>query len=202
MSTSTAKNRIQDIIAQYKAAARPFTYQDYLALPDTGDRYEILKGELIMVAAPNTMHQIVSGNLEFIIRTFFKKQPVGIVLDAPCDVVLSEINVVQPDILVILKKRKAIIQHACVQGAPDWIIEILSPASQQYDFGLKKAIYEEHGVKEYWIVHPKEQWIEQYVLQGNALKLSNRLEQTGRLASHVVAGLQVDLKEVFDYGIE
>jgi len=125
--------KIREKSTSYKTSPQKFTYQDYLNLPDDGKRYEVINGELIIVAAPNTLHQIASGNLEFALRTFLTKHKIGKIFDAPIDVVLSDNNVVQPDILFIAKNNYHIITEKNISGAPDLIIEILSPTTAYYD---------------------------------------------------------------------
>lgn len=176
---------------------RKYTYQDYLALPEDGKRYELIQGELIMVAAPLTVHQIVSRNIEFDLFQSVRKHRLGQVFNAPVDVVLSETTVVQPDLLFISNENSGMITEKNISGAPDLIIEILSPGSAYYDLVAKKELYATHGVREYWIVDPKKQVVEAYELQDGQLVLRQRAEKTGRVASDVVAW-ELDLKSAFD----
>jgi Uma2 family endonuclease len=141
-----------------------FKYVDYLHLPNDGKRYQIIGGELYVVPAPMPYHQDISRNLEFILYSFVKERELGRVYYAPCDVVLSEEDVVQPDILFILKEREHIIGKKNVQGAPDLIIEILSPRTMEIDRKLKVKLYERYGVKEYWLVEPERKEVEVLVL--------------------------------------
>jgi Uma2 family endonuclease len=129
-----------------------YNYEDYLHLPDDGKIYQIVGGKLYRMPAPVPYHQKVSRNIEFILYSFVKENDLGEVFDAPCDVVLSEENVVQPDILFITKEREYIIGDKNIRGAPDLIVEILSPRSDYLDRKVKVELYEEYGVKEYWLV--------------------------------------------------
>ncbi len=190
---------IKDIAAAYRSQKKVFTYQDYLDLPEDGNRYEVINGELIMVAAPNTGHQIISAYIEVELYNFVKTKQLGQVLDAPIDVILSESNVVQPDILFISKENSSIITEKNIAGAPDLIIEIISPSSAYYDLLEKKELYAVHGVREYWIVEPKKQWIEVYINQNRKFELDQRVEQTGVIKSCVVNGWSLELVNVFQF---
>jgi len=115
-----------------------FAYQDYLQLPE--DRwYEIVDGDLYRVPAPGPYHQKVSRNLEFHLHQHVTANHLGEVLDAPCDVVLSDADVIQPDLLFIATSRLSIITDTNIQGAPDLVVEILSPATEQRDRGPSKS---------------------------------------------------------------
>ena len=106
------------------------TYEDYLTLPDE-KRYELIEGDLYMVPAPDFYHQIISRNIEFLLWGFIKKRNLGTVVHAPVDVVLTTEDVIQPDILYISNERRGIITGRNVTGAPDLVIEILSPSTQE-----------------------------------------------------------------------
>lgn len=190
---------IKDKAVTYKSKKEIFTYQDYLKLPEDGNRSEVIQGELIMVAAPHTGHQFVSGNIYFELYRFVQKKQLGRILNAPVDVLLSESNVVQSDILFISKENLYIITEKNIAGAPDLIIEIISPSSAYYDLLEKKELYAVHGVKEYWIVEPKKQWIEVYINQNGKFELDQRVEQMGIIKSHVVNGWSLELGKIFQF---
>ncbi len=117
------------------------TYDDYLCLPNDGKRYEVLEGELFVSPAPRTKHQIASGNLYAVLHQHVRKHKRGRVFSAPTDVILSQTNVVQPDLLFISNERKKIITEKNIHGAPDLIVEILSETSAEQDRTAKKQIY-------------------------------------------------------------
>lgn len=108
------------------------TVEDYRATPE-GSRYQLVEGELIMAPAPNLYHQDIAGRLYCLITDYLKKKPIGRVFIAPCDVYLSEHNVVQPDVLFVAKANCGILAEDGVHGAPNLVIEVLSPASAQLD---------------------------------------------------------------------
>lgn len=172
------------------------TYNDYLTLPDE-KRYELIEGELFMVPAPDFYHQIVSGNIEFHLMDFVKKRNLGVVVDAPVDVVLSPEDVLQPDILFISTERKHIITKKNVSGAPDLVIEILSPSTQERDKLVKRDIYSKYGVKEYWIVDPVGKNIEVMIQGHEGYKLHAIFLNDEVLTSPLMEGFLLPLKEVF-----
>ena len=189
--------KVKETSPAYLTQKKPFTYQDYLKLPEDGQRYEIINGELIMTTSPFLTHQRISANIMDELRAFVKKTNAGEVLYAPVDVVLSETNVVQPDILYIATENAGIAGEKNVSGAPDLLIEIVSPSSGYYDLVEKKELYEKFGVKEYWIVDPKKQWVEIYINENRKFKLFQRLDKEGVLASKVLKGFQIALATIF-----
>lgn len=140
------------------------TYEDYLQLPDDGQRYEIIEGELYVSPAPNTKHQTVSINLSTEFNVHVRTGRLGRVFAAPTDVRLTEPSTVQPDILYVRQARRGIITPQSVQGAPDLVVEIISPSSTQMDLEIKRDLYAKHGVRYYWVAHPQEEWLRAYEL--------------------------------------
>lgn len=173
-----------------------FTYQDYLHMPED-KRYELIEGEFFMVPSPNEHHQHISGELEFALRSFVKKEGSGIVYDAPFDVVFSDEDVVQPDIVFVSKERRNIITKNNIKGAPDLLIEILSPKISYRDRKIKRKLYFKYGVKEYWIVDPEGQNIEVLSISEDGYKTSGIYNINTPLSSPLLKGLLIDLKEVF-----
>ena len=180
----------------YQKTKKIYTYQDYLKLPDDRNRYEIIEGELIMGPAPSLNHQDVSRNLLIKIEAFLKKHNIGKIYHAPCDVVLSDYHVVQPDLIVVLDSNKNILSEKNIQGTPDLIIEILSPDTAYYDLVEKKELYEKFGVKEYWIVDPKKHRIEIFTLEEGNYLLFQRVEKEGKVKSKIL-DFEVPLKHIF-----
>jgi Uma2 family endonuclease len=179
-----------------KENALSYTYQDYLELP--GDqRYEILEGELILVPAPSTVHQDIVSLLGSLIITYVRAHKMGKAYVSPIDVVLSEHNVLQPDIVYISKQSQGIIQEANISGAPDLVVEVLSPSSIDYDRRQKKSIYPDFGVREYWIIDPQNKSIEVLSLGPSGIKVEG-VYTTGQVnLSKVLPGLQLDLDDLF-----
>src|SRR4030042_3933114 len=127
-------------MATMKQANIKLTYHDYVQLPDD-KRHELVEGELFLVPAPNLYHQQILGKLWTSIHTHAKANHLGEVFLAPCDVVLCEITVVQPDLLFVSSQRQGILTEANIQGSPDLVVEILSPSTRQGDLGIKRHLY-------------------------------------------------------------
>ena len=178
-----------------------FTYEDYKSLPESETkRYELLGGDLVLVPSPTEYHQRISGNLEFVLRQFVREKGLGRVYHAPLDVVLGEgeeREVVQPDIFFISKERFQIIAEEEIRGAPDLVIEITSPATEDRDRHYKKTLYARHGVREYWIVDPEARKVEVFALGEKGFELVRAYEAGEALRSPLLEGLEVDLNEVF-----
>ncbi len=189
--------QVKETVTTYPTKKKTYTYEDYLKLPDDRNRYEIINGELVMTPAPKIAHVEAISNLMRELTSFVKENKLGKVYTASCDVLLGEENVVQPDILFIAKANKKVITEDNVKGAPDLIIEVLSPTTAYYDLIEKKELYEKFGVKEYWIVDPKKQWVEIYVLEDKKYKLHQRVEKSGEIRSLIIKGFKLALREIF-----
>lgn len=173
------------------------TYHDYTLLQDIDKRYEIIEGRLTMVPAPAPYHQQVSIKLENILYDFVCDNELGEVICAPCDVVLSKTDVVQPDIFFISKERLSIIGKTRIKGAPDLVIEIISPLSGSRDRIIKKKLYAEHYVKEYWVVEPNKKTLEIFWLNINTYELIGNYRSEDIIESRLLAGLRFNLKRIF-----
>ena len=175
-----------------------FNYDDYCLMPEDR-RYELIGGEFFMVPSPSVIHQRVSANLEAILRRYVMEKECGEVLYAPLDVVLSHQDVVQPDIMFISKERSHIVTDMNIQGAPDLVVEILSPSTAERDRTIKKKLYARHGVRELWLVNAGAQVVEVYSLEEGAENRPILYVRTDRrrLVSPLLSGLSVNLDEVF-----
>lgn len=133
-----------------------WTYDDYAAIPDDGERYEVLGGHLIRLhgtsPAPRIRHQELVGALYAALRTHTVTYGGGRAYVAPVDVLLAEDVVVQPDVLFVSDARIAIVGEASCDGAPDLVIEVLAPSTRRFDLKSKRETYASAGVAEYWIV--------------------------------------------------
>lgn len=175
---------------------RPLTYADYEKLPE-GTPYQLIGGELVMTPSPVPYHQRISRRIEFELLKFVEAKDIGEVLDAPIDVYLSETETYQPDIIFISKDRLDIIGEKKIEAAPDLVIEILSPGTAYYDLIHKKNIYEQCGVKEYWIVDPMEQSIEVYENTKKEFKLADKARKKGRITSKLLKDFSIEVEKVF-----
>ena len=176
--------------------ATKLTYHDYRNTPDD-ERWELLDGELVMAPSPTPAHQRISFRLSLVLHTFVDRMGLGEVIPAPLDVVLSETEVVQPDLLFVSSERAHIITTENIRGAPDLVVEILSPSTTSRDWRTKMDLYAQHGVREYWLVDPEAQRV--WVMAGAEGEL-NEVANYGRddvLASPALAGFTVGLDQVF-----
>ncbi|MDF2670663.1 MAG: Uma2 family endonuclease, partial [Paenibacillus sp.] len=158
------------------------TYDVYAAMPDDGQRYEIFDGALEMMSpGPSRNHQTVGGELEFILKQSCRSD--YLIYDAPFDVILSERNVLQPDIMMIQRSRQHIVTMRGIEGPPDLVVEIISPGSRKRDRIKKMSIYAKHSILEYWVVDSDARTLEQYRLAGEKYELHNLYEENERVTS-------------------
>jgi Uma2 family endonuclease len=144
---------------------RLYTYADLRELDvEEGDYYELINGELVKRAGQLLNHQLVILSFSSILHTFITQNALGTVLFGPLDVYFDDLNVVQPDIFFIRKERESILTDERVVGAPDLIVEIISPTSVLRDRRDKFRLYEKFGVREYWLVEPASHVVEVYRL--------------------------------------
>ncbi|MFK7697723.1 Uma2 family endonuclease [Paenibacillus sp. HJGM_3] len=141
---------------------QPLTYDDYANLPDDGNRYELDDGVLeLMSPAPSPRHQVIGLKLAQIIMNTCESE--YILLTPPIDVLLSNREVRQPDLVMVHRSRASIITKRAIEGPPDLVAEILSPHSIRRDKQRKLASYAKHGIPEYWIIDPRNEVLERYV---------------------------------------
>lgn len=182
-----------------------YTYADYYQWRFL-ERLELLRGRIFRLAAANTLHQRLVMKLGFGLYDFLKGKTCQAFI-APFDIRLPVKNkrkddqittVVQPDVCVVCDPTKVDERGVC--GAPDLIIEVLSPSNSQYDVRDKFDIYQEAGVKEYWIVNPMQESIMVALLQADGKYGSSTVHKTGEiLHSATVPGFTVDIKDVFTH---
>jgi len=177
-----------------------WTYKDWQRLPADGFKYEVLDGVLYMAPAPRLPHQFSSGNLFGQMWNHVRARALGVVLCAPTDVRIPGQPVpVQPDILFVKKARLNIIKDDIVDGAPDLVVEILSPANWTYDRGEKFRAYEKAGIPEYWIVDYRLKCIEVFLLEGQTYVLQGKWEAGQTVASRALEGFSVRVNEIFTH---
>jgi Uma2 family endonuclease len=150
------------------------TYRDYAALPQDGKRYELHEGELSMTPAPGSRHQQVSANLFMILRQHVQAKALGEVLYAPLDCILSDVTIVQPDIVYLAPEKRGLISARGIEGPPTLVIAILSPSTAQIDRATKMQLYARYKVPYYWIVETDPVAIEVFGLSGEGYSLLAR----------------------------
>ena len=171
------------------------TYEDYLNAPDD-ERYELLDGELVILPTPNIAHQVILGNLLCELFDFVKEKKMGEAFMRVA-VVLSDTNVVEPDITYVSASRVDIIGVDAIQGAPDLLVEILSTSDPERDTVRKRGIYARHGVGEYWIADPEALSIRVMTLEGNAYREAEEFGMGDVLTSSALEGLELEVGSVF-----
>ena len=154
-----------------RMATERITWQDTLLMPEDGKRYEAIDGELYVTAAPLRRHQRVSLNLETALHALLDKPGLGWVYHAPIGVEFPETEEgVQPDIVFVSRRRAQVLVKEGIRGAPDLVIEILSPSTAGRDRTIKRKLYERQGVSQYWIVDPDSESVEVWGFDSRATK--------------------------------
>jgi Uma2 family endonuclease len=177
-----------------------FTYEDYLLFPDDGRRHELIGGEHHVSPSPVKKHQRVSSHLQRHLNPFIHDNGLGFLYTAPFDVLLSDEDVVQPDLIFVSKERSAIEEDRGIVGAPDLVIEILSESNRKTDEITKRKLYEWAGVLEYWVVDPVLETVKIYRLNGSAYERVAELsaEAGDRLETPLLPGLMIALAKIFE----
>ena len=175
------------------------TYDDFVRFPDDGQRHELIDGEHYVTPSPNTKHQTVSLRLTVLIGSWLERNPIGRLFHAPFDVVFSNFDVVEPDLLYLSNARAADAltpQH--VRGVPELVIEISSPSTRKRDETIKRRLYERAGVSEYWVVDPDIDTVRVYRREGETfarvVELSADAGDT--LTTPLLPGLDIQLPRV------
>lgn len=172
-------------------------YDDYASMPEDGKRYEILDGELVVTASPVTRHQRVLRDLEFALHAHVSAHELGEVFFAPLTVVLDPHTIVEPDLVFVSKARSAILKERFIEGAPDLLIEILSPSTAARDRGAKAKLYAQFGVDEYWIVDPDARTLEVFERAGKTFRASGTFHDSDTFAPRLLPGLTIALSSVW-----
>ena len=182
-----------------QAAAVKLTYDDFVHFPDDGKRHELIEGVHYVTPSPNIRHQRISGNLYLLIRTWVESNPIGQIYYAPLDVVLSDIDVVEPDLLYLSNQRAADVLTALnARGAPELVVEIGSKGTRKRDETIKKKLYARVGVSEYWIVDPEIDVVRVYRSDDGFTRPQELSRAAGDvLTTTLLPGLELPLARVF-----
>ena len=173
------------------------TVEDYRATPE-GTRYQLIEGELyLMSPSPKFTHQAIAWNLVGIFSRYLERHPVGRAFFAPFDVFLSDNDVVQPDVFFVAKEGMKLVQDDGVHGAPDLVIEILSPSTAQLDKKTKRRVYARAGVKEMWLVDPSLLQIQRYDFARDTAKPVQLIEEDETFSTPLLPGLTLAAAEIF-----
>lgn len=175
---------------------RPFTYDDLIAMPTDGQRYELIDGDVCVSPAPHRVHQELVGRTFLLLHSEGAAKGLGKVYMAPVDVRLSPHDIVQPDLIFLLRDRLHLYRGSVVEGPPDIVVEILSPSTRQTDLVRKAALYARAGVPEYWQLDLEARTLRILALhEGQYREVAPDAE--GRLRSIILPDLLIDLRVLF-----
>ena len=178
-------------------AARPLTVHDFRELPEGPPYYQLIEGDLYMSPPPNLFHQRVVLNIAFILRLYLEDHPAGEVIVSPSGVELSDLNAYLPDLYFVSNERASILTEQGASGAPDLVVEILSPRTAKYDKGVKRDVYARTGVEEMWIVDPELKEVQVYRFAESAGTPVATLRGKQTLTTLLLPGLRIPLAKVF-----
>lgn len=174
------------------------TYADFLLFPDDGKRHEIIDGVHYVTPSPARRHQRVLLDLVYEVERYLRKHPgVGEVFLSPFDVVLSNWDVVEPDLLIVLENQRDILTEANVQGPPAIVVEVLSPSTRRRDHTVKRKLFERAGVLEYWMVDPRDMTIKVLRRDGDRFASAYSIPNMATLTTELLPGFSLALAELF-----
>ena len=172
-----------------------FTYEDYCNAPED-KRYELHDGDLVLVPSPKEQHQDSVGSLFVAITLFVRERMLGRVYIAPFDIVFSNHDVVQPDVMFVSNDRLDIITPDNIQGAPDLVIEVLSPSTAHRDRTFKRALYARHGISEFWLVDTESHTIEVLQLEEEGYHIVGTYNAGQTLTSPTLTGFSLNIDDI------
>lgn len=184
------------------AVATPLklTYEDHRLFPEDGRRHELIDGEHVVTPAPTPKHQFILSNLHLALGRLVTEQNLGRVAFSPFDIVLSNFDVVQPDLFFLSHDRMHLLRDNRLDGMPDLAVEVLSESTRKRDEVLKRHLYEQHGALEYWVIDPELETVKIYRREGDGFgeKTELSIEAGDRLTSPLLPGFEMDLEQLFD----
>lgn len=185
-------------MAGMKAVDPRVSFAELEQWPDDGRRYELYEGEVIVVPAPNWRHQRVSTNVFEILKEYERRSGGGVVL-APFDIILSDYDVLQPDVVFFgAAKRSQLDPSEGAHIVPDLAVEVLSRSTEARDRGRKMALLGRYGLPEYWLVDPVRKTLEIYTNHAGTLTQVAQFEPGDEVASPTLTGLTADTQRVFE----
>jgi Uma2 family endonuclease len=175
------------------------TYLDYVKLtpPDNGN-FELLNGQIYFMSSPKPSHQRISLRLSYFLAACVIPNNLGEIFTAPMDVVFTEYDTFQPDLLFITKERLNIIGENKIEGSPDLVVEILSPSNDANEMSYKRHIYGSKGVKEYWLINVEKQMLTLYKQIDNELRWQKDIQKNEVLKSEIIQGFELELSNIFE----
>jgi Uma2 family endonuclease len=173
------------------------TVEEYRAMPEGPPYYQLIEGELIMAPSPSDYHQVIVANVFRILDAYLQRKPIGLLRLAPLDVYLSEHTVVQPDVFFVSDAKKGLIAADGVHGAPDLVVEVVSPWNGQLEKHRKRPLYARHGVKEEWLIEPTLEQIHRYDFTADTAKPVRLVDSDESFETPLFPGLIVNATDVF-----
>ncbi len=173
------------------------TADEYRAMPPGPPYYQLIDGELIMAPAPNVRHQVIARNIFVLLHEYLRRNPVGEVFFAPVDVYLSVHDVVQPDLFFIAREKRQMIADEGIRGAPDLVVEIISPRNGLLEKSRKRPLYARSGVREEWLIDPHLEQIHRYDFATSPAKPVRIVDSDESFETSVLPGLVVSAVEIF-----
>ncbi|HHY32887.1 MAG TPA: Uma2 family endonuclease [Firmicutes bacterium] len=193
-------DKVREVAADYVSTVAPslrLTYSDYCEIPPGQQRYELIGGALRVVPSPSVIHQEISKRLHRALVEWIEDRGLGKVYFAPLDVVLSEYDVVQPDLLYVSNDRMEIVKEANILGPPDLVVEVLSPGTVEWDRKIKRQTYARFGIRELWLADPESRSIEVETLTDGDLSTSGAYGPGSTLRSPILPGFSLSVDIVF-----
>jgi Uma2 family endonuclease len=173
-----------------------YTHSDLLAIPDDGKRREVLDGELLVSPSPKLFHQRIIKRLLAAFVRYLERHPIGEVFLSPLDIIFSELDVLEPDLIFVLNEHRHILQD-WIRGVPDLVMEVLSPGSVSMDRGPKLKAYARFGVPEYWIVDPDAFAVEAYRQSPAGYELIATFVEDDSVTSPLLPGFALPVASIF-----
>jgi Uma2 family endonuclease len=174
-----------------------FLAGDIWDTPEDGKIYEVIDGDLFVTPPPGWMHQFAVGKLQYLLAGHIYPHKLGVVVPAPTGVVLDEHDGVEPDLVYISRARMHIISERGVEGAPDLVVEVLSPSTKARDRGIKMRRYAAAGVPHYWMLDPGSQTLEAYRLRQGGYELVETCGPGGTFRPELFPGLEIAIDELW-----
>jgi len=173
------------------------TAAEFFSLPEGPPYFQLLDGDLYMSPSPRRYHQKLILRLAVILQNYLDRHPLGEINAAPSDVVFTQDTILNPDIYFVSRERAGILTEQGAEGAPDLVVEVLSPSTAKLDMGRKREVYAECGVREMWVVSPKTQAVEIYRFAERADEPVAIVEEGGTLTSQLFPELAISITTLF-----
>jgi Uma2 family endonuclease len=173
------------------------TYDDLQEIPPDRNRYELIEGELTVSPSPIPIHQVIVLNLAAALLAHARKNDMGQVFVAPCDIVFGSSTVLEPDVFFISQARLHIIGEKYISGPPDLVVEVLSESTARVDRDTKTRVYAEYGVPECWLIEPQSKTVQIFRLRGSEYEIAEVLGFNGTLASPLLPGFSLPVSSLW-----